>query len=131
MRQFKSALLYILLFSLHGTSTHAQFNESVKQQLVKEWQRAKDYTLEYLETMPKEDYGFKAEDSIRGFEENAEPGTRLLHHGFLWSWQGKNLTGSILGANYCLHSVIEYQTSLREIILNFTSFRKNMKLLHH
>ena len=45
----------------------AQFNESVKAQLIKEWQRAKTYTLEYLDAMPKDNYGFKAQDSIRSF----------------------------------------------------------------
>lgn len=45
----------------------AQFNEAVKTRLVKEWQRAKQYTLEYLDAVPKEKYGFKAQDSIRSF----------------------------------------------------------------
>ena len=45
----------------------AQFNEAAKTQLVKEWQRAKTYTLEYFDTMPKDNYGFKATDSVRSF----------------------------------------------------------------
>lgn len=45
----------------------AQFNEAVKTQLIKEWQRAKVYTLEYLDAMPKDKYGFKATDSVRSF----------------------------------------------------------------
>jgi uncharacterized damage-inducible protein DinB len=49
------------------TTTQAQFTESVKTQLIKEWQRAKVYTLEYLDAMPKDNYGFKAQDSIRSF----------------------------------------------------------------
>ena len=45
----------------------AQLAESLKAQLVKDWERAKAYTKEYLEVMPKDKYGFKAQDSIRTF----------------------------------------------------------------
>lgn len=55
---------FLLVFS--GT-IRGQFNEAVKAQLVKEWQRAKLYTLEYLDVMPKDKYSFKAQDSIRNF----------------------------------------------------------------
>lgn len=61
------ALLLTVAFLLLCTTTRAQFNESVKVQLVKEWQRARAYTLEYLDAMPKDKYGFKAQDSIRSF----------------------------------------------------------------
>jgi len=50
-----------------GATAQAQFAETIKTQLVKEWQRAKLYTLEYLDAMPKEKYGFRAQDSIRSF----------------------------------------------------------------
>jgi hypothetical protein len=38
----------------------AQFTEAAKTQLINEWQRAKVYTLEYLDAMPKDKYVFKA-----------------------------------------------------------------------
>src|SRR5215212_2537775 len=41
--------------------------EDIKAQLVKDWQRAKDYTISYLNTMPADKYSFKANDSIRSF----------------------------------------------------------------
>jgi len=63
----KPALLTTILFLIGYGTMRAQFNESVKTQLVKEWQRAKVYTLEYLDAMPKDKYGFKAQDSIRSF----------------------------------------------------------------
>jgi uncharacterized damage-inducible protein DinB len=56
--------LFVLLFC---ESTQAQFKDSVKAQLLKEWHRAKAYTLEYLDAMPNDKYGFKAQDSIRSF----------------------------------------------------------------
>ena len=67
LRQLKRALLFAAAFFLFCATTGAQFNESVKTQLVKEWQRARAYTLEYLDAMPKDKYGFKAQDSIRSF----------------------------------------------------------------
>ena len=46
---------------------HAQIGETIKQQLIKDWERAKAYTKEYLDAMPKDKYGFRAQDSIRTF----------------------------------------------------------------
>ncbi|MBS1564933.1 MAG: DinB family protein [Bacteroidetes bacterium] len=43
--------------------------DSVKAQLIKDWQRAKDYTDEYLKTMPADKYGARPVDSIRSFAE--------------------------------------------------------------
>jgi len=60
-------MLFVTVSLLFCIITRAQFNDSVKSQLIKEWQRAKIYTLEYLDAMPKEKYGFKAQDSIRSF----------------------------------------------------------------
>jgi DinB family len=45
----------------------AQSLEDVKTQMIKDWERAKSYTLEYLNTMPASDYSFRAVDSIRSF----------------------------------------------------------------
>jgi len=42
-------------------------NESIRNQMVKDWERAKSFTLEYLEVMPADQYKFKANDSIRSF----------------------------------------------------------------
>src|SRR5215218_9382506 len=41
--------------------------ETIKTQLVKDWERAKDYTISYLNTMPPDKYSFKANDSVRSF----------------------------------------------------------------
>ena len=89
-------LIATLIFVLAATA-RAQFTETVKTQLVKEWQRAKLYTLEYLDAMPKDKYGFKAQDSIRNFAQ------QMLHlaqdivimvslgTGKERIWQGQNL----------------------------------------
>ena len=41
--------------------------DSLKAMLVKDWERAKSYTDEYLSTMPNDKYSFKPNDSIRTF----------------------------------------------------------------
>ena len=48
-------------------SSYAQLGEAVKAQLIKDWERAKAYTKEYLDAMPKDKYGFRAQDSVRTF----------------------------------------------------------------
>jgi uncharacterized damage-inducible protein DinB len=49
------------------SSINAQSGETIRAQLVKDWERAKAYTKEYLDAMPKDKYGFRAQDSIRTF----------------------------------------------------------------
>lgn len=39
----------------------------VKTQMVKDWERAKTYTVDYLNAMPADKYSYKAVDSIRSF----------------------------------------------------------------
>jgi len=39
----------------------------MKHQMLKEWERAKAYTDEYLEAMPPGKYGFRPTDSVRTF----------------------------------------------------------------
>ena len=47
--------------------SNAQSLEDIKMQMVKDWERAKAYTVDYLNTMPADKYSFKAVDSIRSF----------------------------------------------------------------
>ena len=62
--RYNLTVTFALLFCI---TANTQFNETAKTQLVKEWQRAKAYTLEYIDAMPKDKYGFKATDSVRSF----------------------------------------------------------------
>jgi uncharacterized damage-inducible protein DinB len=61
-----SLLSMLLTLTLAGSSAFAQFTQS---QMVVEWQRAKDYTKEYLDAMPEDGYGFKPTPEIRSFAE--------------------------------------------------------------
>jgi uncharacterized damage-inducible protein DinB len=58
--------LSTVVFSLESRS-QALSAEGVKAQMVKDWERAKAYTIDYLNTMPADKYSFKAVDSIRSF----------------------------------------------------------------
>jgi uncharacterized damage-inducible protein DinB len=58
--------LFFFVFSLESRS-QALSGEDLKAQMVKDWERAKAYTIDYLNTMPADKYSFKAVDSIRSF----------------------------------------------------------------
>lgn len=44
-------------------------DDSLKAQLIRDWERAKVYTKEYLDAMPEEGMGFKPTPEIRSFAE--------------------------------------------------------------
>jgi len=50
-----------------AVSSQALTSADIKAQMVKDWERAKAYTVDYLNTMPADKYGFKATDSVRSF----------------------------------------------------------------
>src|ERR1700761_2223701 len=62
-------LAFITLFFAYKPAS-AQFTQA---QLVKEWERSKIYTQEYLDAMPEEGYTFKPTPEIRSF------GEQMLH----------------------------------------------------
>lgn len=64
---FVLAIVYFTLCASIQVNAQAPSIEDVKAQLVKDWERAKDYTIAYLNTMPANKYSFKAQDSIRSF----------------------------------------------------------------
>ncbi len=45
----------------------AQTLTDIKAQMIKDWERAKAYTTDYLNAMPADKYSFKPNDSIRSF----------------------------------------------------------------
>ncbi len=63
-----SSLLTLFLFiSVSCIKAQSLSSEDIKAQLVKEWERSKAYTIDYLNTMPANKYSFKPVDSIRSF----------------------------------------------------------------
>lgn len=61
------ALIMSAFVLLLAQTIHAQTLEEIRDQMIKDWGRAKEYTLEYLNTMPADKYQFKANDSVRNF----------------------------------------------------------------
>lgn len=61
--------LGLSVFTFLTSQLHAQSlnTDEIKAQMVKDWERAKAYTVEYLNAMPADKYSFKADDSIRSF----------------------------------------------------------------
>jgi hypothetical protein len=59
-------MLLLTQFSF-SASAQALTGDQIKTQFIKDWERAKAYTLEYLDAMPADKYNFKAVDSIRSF----------------------------------------------------------------
>ncbi|MFX0557464.1 DinB family protein [Maribacter sp. CXY002] len=57
----KLGLLSVLFLSM------TQANAQSVTEIITEWERAKAYTLEYLEVMPADKYDFKATPEIRSF----------------------------------------------------------------
>jgi hypothetical protein len=71
MRKTSLLCLLIVCISFCTSAVKAQgINaDTVKAQPVKDWERAKSYTDEYLTTMPANKFGARAVDSIRSFAE--------------------------------------------------------------
>ena len=70
MKKFMFPAVACCLMSLTLSSTanaQALTSADIKAQMVKDWERAKAYTVDYLNTMPANKYGFKAVDSLRSF----------------------------------------------------------------
>jgi uncharacterized damage-inducible protein DinB len=61
---FLTAFVFVFTFAAFGQSLSS---EDIKTQMVKEWEREKIYTVEYLNAMPADKYSFKPVDSIRSF----------------------------------------------------------------
>lgn len=70
----KKILIPVLLLMLSVELFSQQYAQAIilpglKEQMVKDWERAKEYTIEYLNAMPADKYSFKPNDSLRSFAE--------------------------------------------------------------
>ena len=64
----KKILLLVIAICINATTNAQTLTlDSIKVQMIKDWERAKDYTISYLNTMPADKYSFKATDSVRSF----------------------------------------------------------------
>ena len=69
----KNLIRTVLLLPLFVLATPSVVNaqsisaDDIKAQMVKDWERSKAYTIDYLNTMPENKYSYKAVDSLRSF----------------------------------------------------------------
>lgn len=93
--RFRFALMFIGL--LWVISAQAARPLTTIAQLTADWQRAKDYTKEYLDAMPEDGVGYKPNPEIRSFAEqmlhlaNANYNFGAMVSGKANPMQGKNL----------------------------------------
>ncbi len=71
MKKFASILVLSLFICTICNTVAAQnmSGDSIKAQMLRDWQRAKSYTADYLKTMPADQYAKHPIDSIRSFSE--------------------------------------------------------------
>ena len=95
---------FVLLTQL-TVSAQEITGKDVKETFIKEWERAKAYTDEYLNTMPADKYSFKAVDSIRSFAQqmlhlaSGNVGLINLASGAKMDWPGFGLEKSPTAQN--------------------------------
>jgi uncharacterized damage-inducible protein DinB len=61
--------IWIIILTILSLSVESQSltGEDIRTQFLKDWERAKSYTLEYLQAVPAEKYSFRPTDSVRSF----------------------------------------------------------------
>lgn len=62
-------LLAVLLYAATSFAHPFTNNDSLKVQLLKDWQRAKAYTKQYIDAMPEDGINFKPSPEMRSFAE--------------------------------------------------------------
>src|SRR5215470_3345810 len=70
MRQRIAISLTLNLIIALSLCAQSLTNEDIRTQFIKDWERAKAYTIDYLNTVPADKYSFKATDSIRSFAQH-------------------------------------------------------------
>lgn len=66
MKLYITMLLSLCFFS--GIAQNALI-DTLKQQMIRNWERAKAYTQEYIDAMPADKYSFRPDDSVRTFSQ--------------------------------------------------------------
>jgi uncharacterized damage-inducible protein DinB len=112
----KTIVVFASVIMLTQLSVRAQniTGSDVKETFAKEWERAKVYTLDYLNTMPADKYSYKAVDSIRSFAQqmlhlaSGNVGLMQLASGAKAEFPGRGLENSPTAQNK--DSVVYYVT---------------------
>ncbi len=86
----------ILAFTVTAALAQTITGDEIKAQLLRDWERAKTYTLDYLNTMPADKYSFKPMDSIRIF---AQQMLHLAHGNIFLAMNGTGQKPIMLDRN--------------------------------
>jgi len=62
-----AVLLVAVSFAFNRSTSNVAYYASAKEQAISDWNRARDYTLEYIQAMPESGINFRATDSVRTF----------------------------------------------------------------
>lgn len=108
----KLALLFTLLVAFLGA------NAQTKDQMIADWQRAKNYTKAYLDAMPEDGYAFKPTPEMRSFA------GQMLHladgnYGIVGTASGK---GNPLGKNSAEKTVAQTKEATTKAVLDSYDF---------
>jgi len=69
MKALKSTLMFLAIFISASSFAQTLNNDSLKNQAIKDWERAKEYTKEYIDAMPEKGMSFKPTPQMRSFAE--------------------------------------------------------------
>jgi len=119
MRYFPGKIFPILLSLLLTGGALRSFaqpitGQQIREQFIADWERAKAYTLDYLNTMPSDKYSFRPVDSIRSFAgqmlhlASGNIGLIMAATGAKIDWPGRGLENSPTAQNK--DSVVWYVT---------------------
>ena len=67
MRKIVATVAIACMFPFLNLQAQTLKDDEVRSQLLKDWERAKAYTVDYMNTVPSDKYSFRATDSIRNF----------------------------------------------------------------
>jgi len=123
-KNITALLLLLVSFSLSLTGkAQGVTGEDIRAQMIKDWERAKAYTIDYLNTMPAGKYSFKAVDSLRSFANqmlhlaSANVGLMMLGTGGKPTpWLSQTLENSATAQNK--DSVVYYVTGSYDYCIN-------------
>ncbi len=129
MKLICSLLLTICFFAANAQNGLC---DSLKQQLVQDWERAKSYTQEYLDAMPADKYSFRATDSMRTFAQQmlhlatANAGMVFIGLGAPYPFASQNFEKSPGLQNK--DSVVYYVSTSYDVVINAVKNMDTRKL---
>ena len=118
----KTLIAACISFFAFQANAQAPTGDEIKGVMIKEWERAKAYTIDYLNTMPANKYSFKANDSVRSFAQQmlhlAQANVGLLSGtiGNPLAFAGGNLEARTTAQTK--DSVVHYVTQSYDYVIN-------------